>query len=445
MCFDIFYQLPRLAQSTPVVDRRLQQSVDQWRSLNPSGSVHDFLKHCLSDTQSQKNNTTKQARHLFVFLSPVALQKAKKIVKLVSRYQNQTNSVLTFSDDVTQLALLIASDPVRFFEKFKLNIATNNFLNSCYGFANQTMENKLKDELRKQTRSKTLARSDFNIIKNTSEKKYRECLKEAGYIQEIDLIIFLAKCYKEAAEAKQISSPNPTFEDFQKIANRCQKLTEISIEAEKVKFLLEKLVKFLRQYLDGRYPISLDSTVSFEGEKPVTLLEIIQLPDIVEEDKEETEADDQKQLKENQEYITSWLGELSAKERKFLILYYGLDLTTTLMVVDMKMNQSNVSRNLSKIREKFLKKITAKLQEEGKKVTDSESLKIIKDSWENYLKMYYTNVVKNFKNTSREELANSSNSQELILRTKGKIEDFIEDTLVKEGPAEKAIIALVDK
>ncbi|WP_375509743.1 sigma-70 family RNA polymerase sigma factor [uncultured Nostoc sp.] len=219
--------------------------------------------------------------------------------------------------------------------------------------------------------------SRWRLLYKKSDKELIEALKVFGIIEpEISLIIFARKYFKQVYLINKVKNPtrttgkkwiDPDEEDFSKSA-QCYNIEKIlptaphevfanspKVTAKQIQDWMEICIKALESYPISILPkFSLDALKSeFEvkSELQVTEIEWEKISSI-EDTKEQGFLANQANS-----ILSEQLQSMKVDERKILLLYYGFELNQKQLADRLGMNQSTISRYLTKSTIKLLETI----------------------------------------------------------------------------------------
>ncbi|MEH2373812.1 sigma-70 family RNA polymerase sigma factor [Nostoc sp.] len=219
--------------------------------------------------------------------------------------------------------------------------------------------------------------SRWRLLYKKSDKELIEALKVFGIIEpEISLMIFARKYFKQVYLINKVKNPTrttgkkwiaPDEEDFSKSA-QCYNLEKVlptaphevfanstKVTAKQIQDWMEICIKALESYPISILPkFSLDA---LQGEFEVK--SELQAPEIEWEKISSTEDTREQGFLANQanSILSEQLQSLKLDERKILLLYYGFGLNQKQLADRLGMNQSTISRYLTKSTIKLLETI----------------------------------------------------------------------------------------
>ncbi|MEH2258093.1 sigma-70 family RNA polymerase sigma factor [Nostoc sp.] len=220
--------------------------------------------------------------------------------------------------------------------------------------------------------------SRWRLLYKKSEKELKEALKVFGIIEpEISLIIFARKYFKQVYLINKVKNPTRTIgkkwiapdeEDFEKSA-QCYNAEKVlptaphevftnstKVTAKQIQDWMEICIKALESYPMSILPkFSLDA-LQLDGFEVKSEL---QVPEIEWEKISSTEDTREQGFLANQanSILSEQLQSMKLDDRKILLLYYGFGLNQKQLADRLEMNQSTISRYLTKSTIKLLEAI----------------------------------------------------------------------------------------
>lgn len=188
----------------------------------------------------------RESRHLVVFLQHIGKISARRVYR---RWQNRLQLTQLYTQqDFYQIAWSIASNPAKFFRKFK-------FPSSLTNYARSTMERKINDEIFPHLGLGAHMCSDWGLLRRESRSFLKEALQTRWSEKQ------LIDCYLSARDCfNQIYAPHtapgshslskPTVEQFQAMADLYNQLVQPATIAgsEDIRQWLNECIIALRLY-----------------------------------------------------------------------------------------------------------------------------------------------------------------------------------------------------
>lgn len=219
--------------------------------------------------------------------------------------------------------------------------------------------------------------SRWRLLYKKSDKELIEALKVFGIIEpEISLIIFARKYFKQVYLINKVKNPTrstgkkwiaPDEEDFSKSA-QCYNVEKVlptaphevfanstKVTAKQIQDWMEICIKALESY-----PISILPKFSLDAlQSEFEVKSELQAPEIEWEKISSTEDTREQGFLANQanSILSEQLQSMKLDERKILLLYYGFGLNQKQLADRLGMNQSTISRYLTKSTIKLLETI----------------------------------------------------------------------------------------
>ncbi|BAY23138.1 hypothetical protein NIES2100_29020 [Calothrix sp. NIES-2100] len=416
MIFQEFFTLPLLKEDAKgqkfifwQVDQKLQQYINSIVSQKPNISKPELVKIIFQNFQKypeDKLNRRVWIAFLARFSYRAAFQIRTNIIKISTRVSLDYDSLF---QDVFQMALTSALPPEKClgnlvkdteFEELALNI----WYFKLEKYLRKRIEGLLCDKLREIEGFRTFQRSDLGLASRVTKTRAIAVLKRLG-LNEVTIShhTLAWQCFQEAKDAGiiNISSPQPqAFEAiFQRYHQFAQKLPKLSpnnqaVDGTVIQQWLQEIGRAIRNYIDFSQ-VSLDEPISQDSE---TLTWVDLIPDedsIIPKDTiSRNEIEDL--VKELREFIYHKIDSLKAEEQRIPLFMHGLDLSQEKIGIELAANQSTVGRRYKKMLLELLSQLGTWVNASLKVDLNSEKLNELKIYLQEYLDVFYHNLMYTF-------------------------------------------------
>lgn len=303
----------------------------------------------------------------------------------------------------------VTSTQFKFSDCFQIAIAdVAKILKACDPDQNASLKtyssvafgNIIRDALRQRREIDVC--NDWSLLLKLSRKRLREVLQNAGLTAHVIARYQLAwSCYESTylmhklPKQRQIQRPDDAmWEAIAKLYNTQRQQLELSEPECTAKTLEKWLLECAKQARSYLYPqvasLNLPEAGRESGELQDSLSDAVEnslVDNLI--NQEDTRS---RQLQQSQvsEVLSTALTQLDPKAEKLVRLYYQGDLTQQQIAQQLEMQQYQVSRRLSKIRETLLLSLTCWSQETLHITPTSNVIKDISAVLEEWLQGYYS-------------------------------------------------------
>ena len=386
---DLFSTFLRFAEDrfeSWIADGHLVRSMQQRLAKNPDkkdelAQQEAFWVLYWHQRWQQEAQST-AARHLWAYLQEPCYWAAENVA------QRFVNVQCTVADGF-QIAI---ADVERILKRYRPDHGS-----SLKVYARTAFGNAIRDQLRQ--RNEVNISSDWGLLRRLSQSQLKRSLLAAGFIEVASPILvwqcFKAICIPDPQQSAR-GLPAPSEEQLTQMVERYNQLryqlspVPPSIDVPTLQATLKQSVQAARAYLTPK-PTSLNQPQDDDASR-----ELIDSLAIVEDDHPmarllaaEAYAEQQQYQQQIRAVLEAAIATLDGPDQTLLELYYGQTLTQKAIATQLQIKQYQVSRQLSRVRQKLLASIAKWSQETLHIAVDSTVLASINEVIHEWLQHYY--------------------------------------------------------
>lgn len=295
---------------------------------------------------------------------------------------------------------------------FQIAIANADRILDCYNpaygsnlgaYARIAFGNRIRDHLRQQ--QEVNISSDWGLLRRVSQTQLTQALQTVGFVQVNGRILiwqcFRAICTPEPGRSSR-GLAAPTDDQFAKIAQRFNQqrhqlavehqdepLTSQDISVKRLKSELIQLATVTRSYLTPAVTSLNQPQYDDSGEEQLDALSIEDTP-MTELLATEAHREQQQHIRQIGEVLKAAIADLDTPSQTLLRLYYQEKLTQKNIADQLDIQQYQVSRKLSRIRQRLLLDVINWSQEVLHISTDSDVLASVSEVIHEWLQHHYS-------------------------------------------------------
>jgi len=311
--------------------------------------------------------------HLVCYLSRIGFQTAKKMYRELDNFGKLSDDRTSFFHDLIQKALAIASDINNVLKYFELKNVNHELILSMRCYFKQRIYGLLLEEIRTKEKIRTFKRSNWFLLKNTTQKGLVNALKRQNYTEPLLGHYLLAwKGFKAVYvttprdNITQLKPPNPeqlkAIVEFYHKSLPKSKLEKLpfAVTVTQIDTWLKEMISAVRTYLDLPTTTTLNSPLFSSQDGKTT-----EFIDILEDERYSSCIFETvyltQELKEFVIFVSNLVEEeLINKKRETLpLFYYGLSMTYQEIVIDIneQVYYTTLLRRLERLKLDLTKKL----------------------------------------------------------------------------------------
>ncbi|NJM67849.1 MAG: hypothetical protein HC851_20365 [Acaryochloris sp. RU_4_1] len=439
--FESLYTLPLLDEKQQghltirwVPDAKLYRNIQMLLKQTPQTTEAELVRLFLT-TLKQEPGDIYSPKHLTAFTARFTQQVVLRVKAELQALNRCCDDANTFSQDLFQLSIEEALQPVEFYKNFDLERSENAYwFPSLKSYICRRMEGLLCDKIRTQEGMKTYKRTDLGLAARSTRKRMVEALQFVGFREPLlSQYQLLWQCFQELRSGqpdREDSSSLPghpsqqlalAADPFQPITDRYNQLRlQLPLASELnpaltgtvVEQQLKQIGNAIRRYVD-RPKESLDVSAFFRPEdNSASRLDQLVDTTTLQEGELLTSYEIQQEAKAVKQFLEDLFNGLDTEADRMLILLHGIELVQTQVGIELEKNQSTVGRNYKKLLSHLLAQLGQwAIQQEGIPL-DSEILSAMKADLIEQLDAYYFAVIDAYFRLRLKALP--STSQELL-------------------------------
>jgi hypothetical protein len=453
---DIFFTFPVLETSEQrrvlvrwCANVRLKGNIEALVQQNPQTNEAELARTFI-DAIHQFPPVDIARSHLVAFLANFSYRSAARIKYELEQLNYLSSDIYGFLQDLFQAAFEIALDPLDFFKNFKVEKSQAAFWYfSLKGYTRRKMEGLLRDKVRTIEGFTTYGRTDLGLAARSSEKRVISALRALGEPEPKIMSFVLAwKCFQDARTAKVIQVESPQPEQFQAIAQRYNYLKAKNpeplhpdLDGATLEQWLKTIGAAVRRYCDR--PVESLDVLAYKFGGETTQGELLVDKGTIAEVNTLSSPEIQTELAALKQLIETTLQSSDSELRRIFLFKYGLHLSQMQIGVELRKDQSSVSRTQKKFEEGLVKQFSQAFNPQTPNI-DYASLLALRDYLNEYWQNYYAELMRHFfQQVSIPSQASSQAQRQILEAMTLRVQDYGQCTLEPQSPAQQKLSEMV--